>query len=234
MCPYISNTSIRAKRPDYFLNVMIRLYTFSILILILFLNVQPLVAGNIVVYGTPKEIPEFSLLDQDGKSLTSRGFEKQWSLVFFGYTSCPDVCPTTLSYLESVIGRIRENRDKDDLPVRVIFISLDPIRDTPLKLKEYIGYFGEGFSAATGKDTKVISDLTDGIGINYDFEDAKSGQPILDVSDLSPDRDYLVNHFAGVFIVGPQARITAVVFPPHEVQRLLRVFYFVRKLYDDK
>ena len=191
--------------------------------------VQPTFAGNVMLFGNPETLPEFVLLDQNGNSFTKQELEKQWSLIFFGYTSCPDVCPTTLGVLDTVTSLIKAKPGKDNLPVKSIFVSLDPVRDTPRVLRDYIKYFNDDFVAVTGKNNSDIDRLTYPIGVKYDFEDIKTNLPIEDVSKLSKDSEYLVNHFAGIFIIDPSARVAAIVFPPHEAEQFIKIFTFIRQ-----
>jgi protein SCO1/2 len=208
---------------------MSRKYFIAIFILVLCLHAHSLFAGNVIIYGEPVDIQEISFLDQDSKPFTHSELANQWSLVFFGYTSCPDICPTTLGVLQAVLANLRNKAGNVKTGVKVIFVSLDPVRDTPKVLKDYISYFGEGFIAVTGKNNQEMERFTKSIGIEYDFEDMKTHQPIVDASELSPKREYLVNHFAGVFIIDPKARMSAVVFPPHDEHRLERLLSFIQK-----
>jgi len=205
--------------------------TIRIVALLIYMVAQPILAGNIVIYDEPRNLPKFTLIDHDGKSFTRTALEKQWSLVFFGYTSCPDVCPMTLGVLERVMGLIKADAVVGKSKVRVIFASLDPLRDTPKILKDYIGYFGDNFIGITGENKGEIDKLTGPIGMKYDFEDAKTNEPIMNVSELSAEKEYLVNHFSGIFIIDPKARMSAVVYPPHDEKRLVKILSFIYKSY---
>lgn len=190
---------------------------------------QAVSAGNTMVFGVPEPLPEFALIDQNGKPFTKLELEKQWSFMSFGYTSCPDACPTTLGVMETVFDLIKAESSNDDYPVKSILVSLDPVRDTPQHLKEYIQYFGDNFLGVTGIDNNDLNRLAYPIGVEYGFVDTKTNLPIEDISTLSKDREYLLSHFSGVFIIDPSARVAAIVFPPHEAEGFVKIFTFIRQ-----
>jgi len=179
----------------------------------------------------PRPLPEFTLLDQNGQSFTRQQLKSQWSVIFFGYTSCPDVCPTTLGVMDAASSLIHAKQTNNNQPVRFIFASVDPVRDTPAHLKEYINYFNNDFIAITGKNNTEIDKLSTPIGATYDYEDTKTGQLIRDVSTLSKEGEYLVNHYAGIYIINPSASVSAVVSPPHDAERFTKIFTIIRRAY---
>jgi cytochrome oxidase Cu insertion factor (SCO1/SenC/PrrC family) len=88
----------------------------------------------------------FALLDQDGHRKTDKDFRGHWVLLYFGYTNCPDVCPTTLALMASVLDRLGARAAR----VEPVFITVDPARDTPEVLKKYLAAFGPRFVGLTG------------------------------------------------------------------------------------
>jgi protein SCO1/2 len=95
----------------------------------------------------------FELLDQDGTKVTDKTFAGKASVIFFGYTSCPDACPTTLSDLSAWLNAIGRDADK----LNVLFISVDPERDTPAHLKEYLSSFDPRIRGLTGTEEQVAA-----------------------------------------------------------------------------
>jgi len=95
----------------------------------------------------------FALVDQDGNRVTDKDFEGKPSVIFFGYTSCPDVCPTTLLNLSNWLKAIGPDAEK----LNVLFISVDPERDTPAHLKEYLSSFDPRIRGLTGTDDQVAA-----------------------------------------------------------------------------
>src|SRR5579862_3670086 len=94
---------------------------------------------------------KFSLVDQNGKPFTDADLKGKWQLVFFGYTHCPDVCPTALNDLSLALDKLGAKKSE----VGIVFISVDPERDTPDVLKSYVGAFGGPIVALTGSPEAV-------------------------------------------------------------------------------
>lgn len=108
--------------------------------------------SNSVQVGTQQEIPiggRFELTSQYGEKIAESQFRGKKILVFFGFTNCPDVCPTTLSVLSSAM----EKMDEDD--VQILFITVDPERDTPEAMKEYLTYFHSSIIGLTGTEQEI-------------------------------------------------------------------------------
>jgi protein SCO1/2 len=154
----------------------------------------------------PRPVPALALRNQDGQPLGAGFFEGRWTIVFFGFTSCPDICPTTLATLKQVTHEL------GDLPAgerpRVLLISVDPERDDPQRLSAYVKFFDPSFLGATG-DARGVADAAAAFGVPY--------------SKVSlPDGGYTMDHGSGVFIVGPSGGIVAYSSAPHEAGTLAR------------
>ena len=149
----------------------------------------------------PDPLPDFSLLDQNGQRVSADTFRGQWDLVFFGFTNCPDICPTTLQILASVKNELTE-AGATTLP-RIVLVSVDPERDTPQLMGQYVDYFGEGNLGVTG-DIEGINMLTAALGIY--FEKAPT-----------TDGDYSVDHSAAVLVINPAGEFSALFSAPHIV-----------------
>ncbi|MCP5144290.1 MAG: SCO family protein [Gammaproteobacteria bacterium] len=152
-----------------------------------------------LLWPNPRSVTGVNLIDQDGKPFTDSNLQGQWSLVFFGFTRCPDVCPTTMSVLKDAFAQMQ--RDPTQPLPRVIFISVDPERDTPEILNSYVGFFDRSFVGLTGNMQNVTA-LTRSLGIVY-----------MKVP-LEGD-DYTVDHSAAILLLDPQARIVGLLSPPH-------------------
>ena len=138
----------------------------------------------------PKKITDIinvlNLIDHNGVSVTSQSFKNQPSLIFFGFTHCPEVCPTTLTTLDTIL----QNLDNKIIQPNIVFITLDPERDTQIHLKEYINYFSNNIIAITGS-IKDIKKLSKNWGIFFE--------------KISTDKDeYTLNHTASVFMIDKQ------------------------------
>jgi protein SCO1/2 len=167
------------------------------------------------VFSTPRDIPSFSLVDHTGKNFDNRSLEGRWSFIFFGYTHCPDVCPTTLSVLNSVARKLEHRKDQ----VQFVFISVDPARDTPEKLGQFVAYFNGAFIGATGTDA-AINALTRQLGVLYARAEANSGKD-----------NYLMDHSASVLLFDPGGRFHAVFTPPLAAGDLADDFIIISDAY---
>jgi len=166
------------------------------------------------VLDTPRPVPAFALADQDGHPFGVARLKGRWTLLFMGYTFCPDICPYTLANLEAVLDAMAKRVPADDLP-NVVFLAVDPARDKPI-LKDYVGNFGLRFTGITGS-LDAIQVLIDGIG-GY-------------VRREPPDKDgrYTVEHTATVNFVDPSARIVATMLPPFQpVDTAVRLTALIR------
>lgn len=163
----------------------------------------------VVEYATvlpkPMALPQFDLIDQSGDKFGRESLESKWSALFFGFTHCPDICPATLQQL--ALARQRVNEITPDQFPNIILVSVDPERDTPEILKEYVSHFGEGVKGVTGSVDEVRK-LTSALGIFFE----KSGQL---------DANYNVNHSAVVIIVDPNAEFHALFSAPHKVEQFV-------------
>ena len=149
-------------------------------------------------FPTARTVQPFSLVDHTGNTFDNASLTGRWSFVFFGYTHCPDVCPTTLSVLNSVAQRLQSAPE----PVRFVMVTVDPARDTPDKLGKFVTYFNGDFVGVTGTEDGLQA-LTKQLGIMY-----------MRVNEADNPTSYLVDHTAGVFLCDPNGRYHAGFSPP--------------------
>lgn len=149
---------------------------------------------------SPRALSAIDLVDGAGKPFGLASFKGRWSLVMLGYTHCPDVCPFTLSNLAAVHKEMAKRLTPDEMPT-VVFVSVDPERDTVDKLDQYVRYFEPKFRAATGTKPKVDRFVAE-IGGFYEFG-RKRGEGA-----------YEVNHSAEIFVIDPSGRLLAKLEPP--------------------
>jgi protein SCO1/2 len=171
-----------------------------------------------VILNEPRPLEPFTLLDHDGNALTPQQLKGHWTLLFFGYTHCPDICPTTLAVLKGVAQKL-ESDPELAASTRTLFVSVDPKRDTPEQLKQYITYFNPAFVAATGSRNEIDT-LTMQVGAVYMFE-----------GDTSRD-DYIVNHSATILLIDPQGRFYARFNAPHTASGIADTYRRVRAFHD--
>ncbi len=152
-----------------------------------------------------REIPPFSLRQSDGTDLLPGELHGHWTLVFIGFTHCPDVCPMTLAQLSQA------QKEWEALPEatrpRVLFVSVDPERDTPDRIGEYAHHFHPDTLAATA-DIPALEDFTRSLSLVF----AK-----VPLSRDAPADQYTVDHSASIAVLDPQGRMTGVVQPPLDI-----------------
>jgi protein SCO1/2 len=165
----------------------------------------------------PRTLTPLDLVDQDGRPLPGDFLRDHWTVVFFGFTQCPDVCPTTLTTLAQM------KKELADLPAaqqpRVLLVSVDPERDTPAILKPYVTFFDPAFMGATGTLTATGQAA------------AAFAVPFAKVS--LPGGGYTMDHGAGLFFVSPAGAIAAYSSPPLDAAVLARDFRKVVQYFED-
>jgi len=158
---------------------------------------------SVVRYPAPRALPEFQLVRSDGKALTHSDWMGRWNIAFFGYTHCPDVCPTTLATFKQVWklldADVRERLHFD-------FISVDPARDTPQLLASYVAFFNPEFIAATGTDAELTR-LTRALGLVYARSEPKDGT-------------YEVDHSASAVLIDPHGNQVGLLRPPFDAVKI--------------
>jgi protein SCO1/2 len=169
------------------------------------------------VLRVPRPLPRFTLTDHEGRRFDEARLEGHWSFLFFGYTYCPDVCPITLSNLRDVRELLAESGDPHALDgIQFVFVSVDPERDTPERLGEFVRYFHRDFIGVTG-DEAELERLTGALGIYHRKAERRTG------------RDYLVDHSTAVMLVDPQRRLHAVFSRPHDPGAIADAFLKIRR-----
>jgi protein SCO1/2 len=170
----------------------------------------------ITLFPEPKPLTAFALTDHKNRVFDLASLKGKWSFVFFGFTHCPDVCPTTLAELARARERIAKNAVGAE-ELQFVFISVDPNRDTASKLRQYVDYFDTTFLGVTG-DNAQIGNLAGQLGAAYEVA-------------ITPGlANYPVYHSAAVFLLDPRARYHAVFTPPHDAEAISRRFNVVREL----
>jgi protein SCO1/2 len=168
-------------------------------------------------FSPPIQLDAFHLKDFNLQDYDNVRLQGHWTVLFFGYTHCPDICPTVLMDLTKIYNAYEKLPDAPSL--QVVFISVDPNRDSSQTLKDYVSYFSPDFLGATG-ERKQIDVLTQSVGAMYDFEDSISGE-LLSADQLKGKKDYTVNHYSSLILLNPQGKMVAHIYPPHEPQRVL-------------
>lgn len=168
----------------------------------------------------PRPLTPFTLTDHHGQAFDLARFKGAWTLLFFGYTHCPDVCPTTLATLNSVMKKIAD-AGPQRLPARVVFVSVDPQRDTVQRLAEYVPYFNKDFLGVTGTPEQLDA-FTAQLNILH-----------MRGSETAADGGYTMDHTASILLIDPEARFSAVFSAPHVATTIANDFLSLRRYYED-
>jgi len=145
------------------------------------------------------------MTDQDGQPVAVDGLKDKWSLLFFGYTFCPDICPTTLAQLRQI---------KSELPpeavnnLQIVLVSVDPNRDTPKQLKQYLGYFDPQFKGLTPSSIEDLQKLANAVSI-----------PFIPADTSKPN--YTVDHSGNLAVIGPDGHQRGFIRAPLNNQKLV-------------
>lgn len=159
-------------------------------------------ANGAFVYQQPRLIEPFELVNHHGEPFTLEDLKGQWTIAYFGFTHCPDICPTTLATL----GRMMKALDPAIAEqTQVILVTVDPARDTPEKLAEYVPFFHEDFIGVTGKFLEIMH-LTRQVGVA--FHKVVQGD------------SYTVDHTSHLVLIDPKGYSHAFYSPPFQVGRL--------------
>lgn len=198
------------------------LFTISVFIVVVVI----LVAGRIlpktpeelagVLRPVPRPVQPFAFKDQTGRLFTQADLDGKWSFLFFGYTYCPDICPTTLSVLTSLLKHL-ESLPGSINDVQVIFVSIDPQRDKTDVLAKYLSHFRDDFIGITAGPEKTRS-LAGQFGAMY-FKEQE-----LD------ENNYLMAHASSIFLVSPKTDIVASFSPPHDHETIASQFQAIKNL----
>lgn len=160
----------------------------------------------------PRQLPPFQLQDQDGRPFSHAQLKGHWTLLFFGYTNCPDICPLTLAEAKGFYDRVAGTPYGAD--TRVVFVSVDPKRDTLDRLKRYVKYFHPAFVGITGA-REQLDQLTRAIGIFYAYR--------------GEGDDYLVDHSAAIALLDPSGDLRALFSAPHTADVLAGDYLAIRE-----
>lgn len=159
---------------------------------------EQLRVNGAVVLDTPRIFSDFELIDHRGDKFNIARMQDKWTIVFFGFTNCPDICPTMLAILNDTYSKMK---DSEKEKIQIVMISLDPERDTVEALAEYVPYFNETFVGVTG-NKHLIRRLTAEINIAYNKV------------PLEGD-DYTIDHSTQLVLINPKGHYHGFFRAPH-------------------
>jgi protein SCO1/2 len=164
---------------------------------------------------TPRNFGELNLVDQRGAAFNNASLEGKWTLVFFGFTYCPDVCPTTMSLLNELMGQLDGTEAED---TQVVMVTVDPARDTVEQLASYLPYFNPDFIGVTGDFLDIHRFAT---ALNTPFRKV-----------VGEGDDYLIDHSANVVLINPQGDYHGFFKAPLDMAKMKLTYRSARALWN--
>ncbi|MCI3947686.1 Sco1/SenC family protein [Pseudomonas syringae] len=189
----------------------------AIVALILGLIVSRLLPGNgtpdqaalndagVILLPKSRALPALSMIDQNGADVAVDGFKGKWTLIFFGYTFCPDICPVTLAQIKQIRSELPKAAVER---MRVVLVSVDPHRDTPQQLKQYLSYFDPQYIGLTAP-VEDIQKMASAVSI-----------PFIPADTSKPN--YFVDHSGNLALIGPDGTQRGFIRAPLNSQKLIR------------
>jgi protein SCO1/2 len=171
--------------------------------------------NGLYLFETPRSFGELNLVDHHGEPFTRDRFTGRWSLVFFGFTYCPDICPTTMAFLDRLVGELEGTEVEE---TQVVMVSVDPARDTVAQLATYVPYFNPDFIGVTGEFLDIHRFAT---ALNTPFRKVP-GQ----------DENYLVDHSANVVLINPRGHYHGFFKAPLDLAKVKLTYRSARLLWD--
>lgn len=162
-------------------------------------NFWPEEKPEALIYEPPRALKSFKLNSTADGAIENDALKGQWTLLFTGYTFCPDICPTTMSDLKGVLPALQEETSD---PVKVWMISVDPQRDDIERLTQYVNYFGDDFVGVRAEHKELFPFVRD-LGLMYSIPD-------------EGEENYLVNHSAAIILVNPNGHRKAIFNADHQ------------------
>lgn len=163
-------------------------------------------------YQQARPISAFTLTDESGQAFTNAHLQRKWSLVFFGYTSCPDVCPSTLQNLNFIYDELTAIASNS----QILLVTVDPQRDSTAKLAQYIAYFNKDFKALRAEHD-VLFPFARNLGMMYAITSKEKSKDVdKEGGEQGGDESYWVDHSASLVLINPEGKVAAI-FKPEQV-----------------
>ncbi|MDG1250264.1 MAG: SCO family protein [Gammaproteobacteria bacterium] len=162
-------------------------------------------------------IADFNLIDQNKQAFTAEQIKGEWTFWFFGFTHCPDICPFTMGTLSAVMQTLKQEHDIDN--IRIVFVSVDPLRDTPERMKSYLETFGNEVIGVSSTEPELATFIKN-MGIVAKLPKA-----------VNANDNYDVMHSSSIYLIAPNNAIAALLRTPHSVDDIVYNFQQVHSNY---
>ena len=178
------------------------------------LSPKELYNAGAVIFDTPREVSAFELLDKNNAPFTEDDLVGKWTFVFFGFTNCPDICPTTVALFNQMHKRLADTQWSES--TQFVLVSLDPARDTPEKMKTYVDYFNPEIEGITG-DFRTLKRFANQMNIAFSkvVTDHVSG-------------DYTIDHSGAVVLMNAQSHYQGFYKTPLDLDRMALTYQSIR------
>jgi len=179
------------------------------------------VANNVKVNGVflaeTKKINDFHLTDFNGKAFTSENLKGHWTMMFFGFTNCAMVCPTTMSALSGMYKELQKELPANQLP-QVVMVSVDPDRDTQDRMKDYVTSFNSAFKG-------VRAEITETVALEKQLHIVAAKIEV----DGQGTNQYTINHSAEILLFNPKGEVQAYLSYPHQAEQMAKDYRLIIK-----
>jgi protein SCO1/2 len=175
---------------------------------------EQLEGEDVFIFPQAINVTDVPFLNEEGQTVGKNDNFGKWSFLFFGYTFCPDVCPTTLAVMQQMWIQLSPEMQSQ---TQVVLVSVDTERDTPEQLKTYMDYFDPSFTAFTGKPASLRSFATQ-LNAVYAKVERKNAQ-----GELDQELGYLMDHSANITILDPNGNYYGFIKPPFKPKKMLRI-----------
>lgn len=167
---------------------------------------------------SPRTISKFELIDNHGNAFTNENLKDKWTFMFFGYTSCPGICPTILKELVKVYEKLHV--DEGNEKIQVVMVSIDPERDSVERMNNYVTAFNPSFIGLKGTSDQIKS-MTKELGIVY-------LKVVADEADT--DMSFEIDHSGALLLFNPKGELHALFSMPHDSEEIVGDFKVIEHI----
>jgi protein SCO1/2 len=175
---------------------------------------EQLAANDAFIFPKAIEVSDVTFINEEGQKVGKNENLGKWSFLFFGYTFCPDVCPTTLSVMQQMWIKLSTEMQPK---TQIVLVSVDTERDTPEQLKSYMDYFDPSFTAFTGNPTSLRSFAAE-LNAVYAKVERKNAR-----NEVDSELGYLMDHSANIAILDPEGNYYGFIKPPFTPKKMLTI-----------
>ena len=163
-----------------------------------------------VMLSTPKELKPFTLYDAQGKNFTNAQLKGQYTLLYFGFTNCPALCPTSMAQLATAYRNLAKE-NVQPMP-QVVFVSVDPERDTAAKVNKFATTFNKNFIGLRTDDMNTLQNMTKDMSVMFTKAAVGGSQ------DRDPHATYTIDHSGEIIVINPEGKLVALLTLPHDAK----------------